>query len=328
VTVGTTHERSPDRSPDRSPRTTFEREPMFTAGTVRVAAVPNAWVNDDLPELGSGTSFEQIISEMALVGYEGTELGSTYPTDAATLRAALDVRGLAPSGGWVSTWFASKGGAYEQTLRSFRDQIPFFTAIGLQDVYVAEVTGAVHQQPVPALANRPVFDDGQWDAMVRGLGEMGRIAADHGLRINYHHHTGTGVQSSEDIDRLMADTVAGETWLLLDTAHLLVGDGDPIDVLTRHEGRIGHVHLKNLRQPVLDRMHKEALSFWDALRQGIFTVPGDAEGCIEFGPLLRKLADDGWAGWLVVEAEQDPATAHPLEAFRLARRHITDLTGL
>jgi inosose dehydratase len=301
---------------------------VFKAGSVRVAAVPNAWVNDDLPELGKGTSFEQIISEMALAGYEGTELGSTYPTDAAALVAALEARGLAPSGGWVSTWFASKGGAYEQTLDAFRAQIPFFTAIGLRDVYVAEVTGAVHQQPVPALANRPVFDDGQWDALVRGLREMGKIAADHDLRINYHHHTGTGVQSPEDIDRLMADTVAGETWLLLDTAHLLVGGGDPMTVLTRHEGRIGHVHLKNLRQPVLDRMHEDGLSFWDALRQGIFTVPGDPEGCIDFAPLLAKLADDGWSGWLVVEAEQDPARAHPLEAFRLARRHIADVAGL
>src|SRR5699024_8039367 len=124
------------------------------------------------------TSFDQIISEMALAGYEGTELGSTYPRDAATLSAALDVRGLVPSGGWVSTWFASKGGAYEQTLQAFRDQIPYFTAIGLRDVYVAEVTGAVHQQPVPALANRPIFDDTQWDAMLSGLGEMGRIAAE------------------------------------------------------------------------------------------------------------------------------------------------------
>jgi inosose dehydratase len=126
----------------------------------------------------------------------------------------------------------------------------------------------------------------------------------------------------------MADTVAGETWLLLDTAHLLVGGGDPMAVLTAHEGRIGHVHLKNLRQPVLDRMRQDALSFWDALRAGIFTVPGDPEGCVDFAPLLRKLADDGWAGWLVVEAEQDPAKAPPLEAFRGARRHIAELAGL
>ena len=301
---------------------------MFAPGSVRVAAVPNAWVNDDLPELGAGTSFEQIVSEMALAGYEGTELGSTYPTDPAVLKAALDVRGLVPSGGWVSAWFASRGGAYEQTLETFKQQLPFFAAIGLQDVYVAEVTGAVHQQPVPALANRPVFDDERWSAMVRGLDEMGRIANDHGLRVNYHHHTGTAVQGGDDVDRLMADTEPGLVWLLLDTAHLMVGGGDPMQVLTDHEGRIGHVHLKNLREPVLRRMHDEALSFWDALRAGIFTVPGDDEGMIEFAPLLEKLAEDGWQGWLVVEAEQDPAKAHPLEAFRTARRYLADVAGL
>lgn len=301
---------------------------MFAPGSVRIAAVPNAWVNDDLPELGAGTSFEQIVSEMALAGYAGTELGSTYPTDAAELKAALDVRGLVVSGGWVSTYFASHGGAYEQTLQALRDQLPFFAAIGLRDVYVAEVTGAVHQQPVPALANRPVFDDDQWKAMVAGLDEMGRIAADHGLRINYHHHTGTGVQGGDDVDRLMAGTQPGRVWLLLDTAHLVIGGGDPMQVLTDHEGRIGHVHLKNLRRPVLERLQTEPLSFWDALRAGIFTVPGDPEGMLDVAPLLRKLADDGWEGWLVVEAEQDPAVHHPLEAFRSARRHLADLTGL
>lgn len=301
---------------------------MFTPGTVRVAAVPNAWVNDDLPELGAGTSFEQIISEMALAGYDGTELGSTYPDDAEVLNAALDVRGLAPSGAWAATYFASHGGAYEQTLEGFRSQIPFFTAIGLEDVYVAEVTGAVHQQPVPAFANRPVFDDDQWQAMVQGLSEMGKIAADHGLRVNYHHHTGTAVQGGDDVDRLMADTGDGEVWLLLDTAHLVIGGGDPMRVLTDYEGRIGHVHLKNLREAVLRRLHQEPLSFWDALRQGIFTVPGDPDGMLDFEPLLRKLADDGWSGWLAVEAEQDPAVHHPLEAFRSARSFIHDVTGL
>jgi inosose dehydratase len=105
-----------------------------------------------------------MLSEMALAGYAGTELGSFYPTDAGELRHALDLHGLAASGAWVSTYFASDGGAYERTLDDFRSQLPFFAAVGLRDVYVAEVTGAVHQQPVPALANRPVFDGGQWSA--------------------------------------------------------------------------------------------------------------------------------------------------------------------
>lgn len=301
---------------------------MFPAGSVRLAAVPNAWRNDDLPELGAGITFEQIISEMALAGYVGTELGSTYPQDASALRTALELRGLVPSGAWFSTFFASEGGAYEQTLDGFRRQLPFFQGIGVGDIYVAEVTRAVHQQPVPALANRPVFSDEQWEAMVRGLGELGRLAGDNGLRINYHHHTGTAVQDNADVDRLMAETSPDEVWLLLDTAHITVGGGDALALSRAHVGRIGHVHLKQVRQPVLRRMDTDGLSFWDALRAGIFTVPGDPDGMLDLVPILQILADAGYQGWLAVEAEQDPAQANPLQHFANARRYLADVAGL
>src|SRR5581483_2297647 len=138
-------------------------------------------------------------------------------TDAKILMDALALRGLQASGAWVSCFFAARGGAYEQTLRGFREQIPFFKDVGIQDIYVAEVSRAVHQQPVPALPNRPIFDGDEWKAMVRGLNEMGKIAVDNGLKVSYHHHTGTAVQNNEDVDRLMADTNPDCVWLLLDT---------------------------------------------------------------------------------------------------------------
>jgi inosose dehydratase len=301
---------------------------MFAPGTVRLAAVPNAWLNDDLPELGAGTSFEQIISEMALAGYQGTELGSTYPTDGPTLRRELERRGLVASGAWVSTYFSAAGGAYEQTLGAFRRQLAYFEVVGVRDIYVAEVTAAVHQQPVPALANRPVYDDARWAAMVRGLGEMGRIANEHGLRIHYHHHTGTAVQDNADVARLMADTSPGEVWLLLDTAHITVGGGDALALARDHADRIGHVHLKQVREPVLHKMRDDGLSFWEALRQGIFTVPGDPEGMLDLEPVLHVLAQGGYQGWLAVEAEQDPARANPLEMFRTAHRWLAETAGL
>lgn len=301
---------------------------MFDPGAVRVAAVPNGWHNDDLPELGAGISFEQMLSEMALAGYAGTELGSFYPPDAEVLKRALDLRGLAASGAWVSTYFASDGGAYERTLDGFRSQLPFFATIGLRDIYVAEVTGAVHQQPVPALANRPVFDDGRWAAMIRGLGEMGRIADDHGLRVHYHHHTGTAVQDNDDVDRLMAETAPDEVALLLDTAHITVGGGDALRLVKDHADRIGHVHLKQVREPVLMRMRTAGLSFWDALREGIFTVPGDPEGMLDLEAVLGVLAGAGYEGWLAVEAEQDPGRANPLEYFRNARTWLREVAGV
>lgn len=301
---------------------------MFDKTKVRIAATPNAWSNDDLPELGRDVTFEQTIDEMALAGYAGTELGSKYPTDAVVLKAALDMRGLAASGAWVSLFFASRGGAYEQTLQAFRDQIPFFQAVGIRDIYVAEVSQAVHQQPVPALANRPVFDQAQWKAMCDGLNEMGRIATDSGLRICYHHHTGTAVQDNADVDRLMTDTSPEHVSLLLDTAHITVGGGDAVQLARDHGARVGHVHLKQVREPVLARMRSDALSFWDALKEGIFTVPGDPEGMVDIDEVLRLLDAASYEGWLVVEAEQDPAKSPPLEYFRMARRYVTAQTGL
>jgi inosose dehydratase len=302
--------------------------PLFAPGSVQLAAVPNAWLNDDLPQLGAGTTYGQILSEMALAGYAGSELGSTYPTDGPLLRRELERRGLRVSGAWVSTYFASAGGAYAQTLERFRRQLPYFEAVGVRDIYVAEVTGAVHQQPVPALANRPVFDDARWSALVRGLGELGRVCNDHGLRLNYHHHTGTAVQDNADVAQLMADTSAGEVWLLLDTAHITVGGGDALALARAHTSRIGHVHLKQVREPVLHKMRDDGLSFWDALVQGIFTVPGDHDGMLDLEPVLRVLAEGGFQGWLAVEAEQDPARANPLEMFRTARQWLAEVAGL
>jgi inosose dehydratase len=301
---------------------------MFDKTRVKIAAVPNAWSNDDLPELGRDVTFEQTIDEMALAGYAGTELGSKYPTDPKVLREALELRGLQASGAWVSLYFASAGGAYQKTLKNFRSQIPFFTQVGIRDIYVAEVSHAVHQQPVSALDNRPRFDKEQWSSMVRGLTEMGTIAQDNGLRVCYHHHVGTAVQDNEDTDRLMADTRPELVWLLLDTAHITVGGGDALKLTRDHVGRIGHVHLKQVRAPVLERMRGRHLSFWDALQEGIFTVPGDPEGMLNLDPVLETLGAGGYEGWLAIEAEQDPAKAHPLKYFRMARQYLAEKTGI
>lgn len=301
---------------------------MFDKSRVKLGIVPNMFSNDDLPELGRDITFEQTIDEMALAGFEGTELGSKYPTDPDVLKQALDLRGLKASGAWVSLFFASKGGAYEQTLAGFQHQIPFFQKVGIQDIYVAEVTHAVHQQPVPALANRPVFDADQWQGMVRGLNEMGKIAADNGLRVCYHHHTGTAVQDNADVDRLMADTDPRYVWLLLDTAHITVGGGDALKLTRDHARRIGHVHLKQVRSAVLERVRNEGLSFWDALKAGIFTVPGDPEGMLDLDPVLTILDESGYQGWLLIEAEQDPAKANPLKYAKMARAYLAEKTGL
>jgi inosose dehydratase len=300
---------------------------MFDQNRVRVGAVPNAWSNDDLPALGGTTPYEQCLSEMALAGYAGTEMGSKYPQDPVVLKEALELRGLRASGAWFSTFFAAEQ-AERQTYKRFKTMVPFYQALGIEHVYAAEVGHAAHLQPVPVFANRPVFTDDQWKRMIKGLEQLGRMAAAEGLRIVYHHHTGTGVQTEQDVDRLMGDTKPEYLWLCLDTAHLAVGGGDPLAVARKFAKRICHVHLKSLRAAVLDRMHKEDLSFWDGLKEGIFTVPGDPEGAIDFKPILQTLSDANFAGWLVVEAEQDPAKANPLKYFKMAREYLRQTAGI
>lgn len=300
---------------------------MFDKSTVSVGAVPNAWANDDLPSLGGGTPYEQILDEMALAGYEGTENGGKYPSDPTVLNEALALRGLRMSGAWFSAFFTVEGGG-EQTIGNFEKAIPFYKAMGLRHVYAAEVGHSAHLQPIPALANKPVFDERQWSNVTRGLEQIGRMAADNGLRIVYHHHTGTGVQTQEDVERLMASTDPDFVWLLLDTAHITVGGGDALELAKKFASRIPHVHLKQVRAAVLTRMRSEGLSFWDGIKAGIFTVPGDPEGMLDLDAVLQVLDDARFQGWLVVEAEQDPAKANPLKYFKMARSYLTERTGL
>jgi inosose dehydratase len=300
---------------------------VFEKESVKFAAVPNAWSNDDLPSLGGNTPYEQCLDEMALAGYEGTEMGSRYPTDPDELNAALRLRGLRMSGAWFSAYFTVEGGE-KLTLEGFQRSIPFYKAVGIQDVYTAEVGHSSHLQPIPALANKPVFDDRQWDRMVSGLEKLGRVASENGLRIVYHHHTGTGVQTQAEVERLMADTDPKLVWLLLCTGHMAYAGGDSRAVAEKFADRICHVHLKNVRANVLEQVRSEGLSFWDSIKAGVFTVPGDDEGAVDLGAVLDALAQRNFKGWLVTEAEQDPAKANPLQYFTMARQYLAQKVGI
>ncbi|MER7052144.1 myo-inosose-2 dehydratase [Streptomyces sp. NPDC000351] len=297
---------------------------MFGPGAVSLGITPTCWTNDDFPTIGADISFEQCVSEIALAGFEGCSVGHKFPTDPRALSQALTLRGLRVSEPWASTYFTVRD-MRERTLAGFREQLDFVQEVGGDQVVVAELGHAVHQQAVALAANRPVFDDAAWDALLTGLDELGRMAADRGMFLCYHHHMGTGVQSRADVDRLLAGTDPDLVHLLLDTGHLTLAGDDPLALARDHARRIAHVHLKDVRPDVLEYFRREDPSFHDAVLAGIFTVPGD--GMTDFGPLLRALADAGYRGWLVVEAEQDPANAHPLTYAKKAREYLRTLIG-
>jgi len=291
---------------------------------VKLGVMPTLWWNDDFLNIDSGISFEQCVSEMALAGFEGCSIGHKYPKDPATLNAALKLRGLHVSEPWTSTYFTAHD-MTQTTLATFAASLEQIKAMGGTVMVVAEFGGAVHQLPMAVFANKPVFSDQQWEALCAGLNNIGGIAKSEGMRLCYHHHMGTGVMTRADIDRLMGGTDPDLVHLCLDTGHIAFAGDDPLDLTKAYATRIGHVHLKDVRAEVVAEARDRHLSFQDAIEAGVFTVPGD--GAIDFIPILQTLADHGFEGWLMVEAEQDPAKAIPLEYAFKARTYLRETLG-
>jgi inosose dehydratase len=298
---------------------------MFNAEKVKLGIAPIAWTNDDMPELGGENTFEQCVSEMALAGFTGSEVGNKYPKDPAVLKKALDLRNIQICNAWFSAFLTTK--PLEETVEAFIKHRDFLHAMGAKMIGVAEQGHSIQgMMDVPVFDKKPVFTDEEWEKLARGLEELGRLAAEKGMLVSYHHHMGTGVQTTEEIDRLMEMTDPTLVHLLFDTGHLAFSGEDAEAILRKYVKRVKHVHLKDVRKDILARVKPEKMSFLKAVKEGVFTVPGD--GMINFEPLFKILAENNYEGWFVVEAEQDPAKANPLEYAMRARKYIREKTGL
>ena len=299
---------------------------MFTGKNVKLGIAPIAWTNDDLPELGGENTFQQCVSEMALAGFTGSEVGNKYPKDPAVLKPMLELRGIEICNAWFSTFLISK--PYEETLREFDKHVAFLAAMGAKVVGVSEQsysTQGIQTQPV--FEGKYEMNDAEWEMLCHGLNRLGKYSLEtYGVALTFHHHMGTVVQSAAETDRLMAGTDPNYVSLLFDSGHFAYCGENPTELVTRHAGRIKHVHLKDIRPEVVAHVRSERLSFLEGVRQGAFTIPGD--GCVEFDPVFKVLAETGYEGYMVVEAEQDPAKANPLEYAIRARKFIKAHTGL
>lgn len=313
------------------PQSVFFKNPE----RVRLGITPTGWSNsDDLTiDTMPPIPYQQILSEMAFAGYKGTQNAPKFPNK-EKLKQDLLLRGLTISEPWVGTYFTI--GDTEDSKKHFDEQLEFMKYIGGSNIIVvAELGGAVHQQSIYPLDNRPKFTEKQWNSLFKGLNELGKKAHDNGFLLCYHPHIGTGVETVADIDKLMQGTDPNYVKLLLDTGHLYYAGADPIKVTQAYGYRIKHVHLKNVRQAVLDTSIQKRWSFLESIRggnnkdtPGIFTVPGDLDGAIDFIPIFQALADADYEGWLIVEAEQDPTKANPLKYALIARSYLRQATHL
>jgi inosose dehydratase len=283
--------------------------------TVRLGTNPIGWSNDDLRKLGAETSLDTCLAEARLAGFDGIELGHKFPRDAAVLGPILEHHSLALVSGWYSASLLQRDAGTE--LRAMRPHMSLLRALGCTVLILAETSNAIHGERATPLSRRPVLGDTEWIKFTNRLTELADAAASAGTSIAYHHHMGTIVQTEAEIDRLMR-TTGSNLKLLLDTGHAVFAGGDPVALARRHRDRIAHVHCKDVRQTVMDDARYDDLSFLDAVVAGVFTVPGD--GMVNFPAVLAELP--GYSGWLVVEAEQDPAKAEPLTYARLGHANL------
>ncbi|BBH23762.1 myo-inosose-2 dehydratase [Paenibacillus baekrokdamisoli] len=290
----------------------------------RLGIHPINWVGEDVKEHGDDTSFERIVDDITALGLTGTEMGRKFPTDPDVLKKELSKRGITLTSQWKSVLFSDP--AYrEEELKAYRKHAQFLKEMGSTVISTCETGGSLHFDPRRSPNEKEVLrlSEAEWKHLAEGLNAAGAIAQEYGLKLTYHHHGGTVVERPEEIDRLMELTDPKLVYLLFDTGHAYYGGADPLSVLRKHYDRIAYIHLKDIRQQVLEEARMEQVDFVTCIRKGVFTVPGD--GCIDFGPIITELMNRNYTGWAILEGEQDPKEHPAYEYARLALLYIDSL---
>jgi inosose dehydratase len=301
---------------------------MTTFYNCQLAIQPINWANDDMTDLGDHYSFEQIVDDMQALGFKGTEIGRKYPKDASKLRKELGARGLVVTSGWCDILFSDPTAADSEAMDKFKAHVLFLKDMGARYVVTADGAGSVHWDPREDRSHKGVrkYTDEYWASLCENLNAAGEFCRSHRMTLVYHIHAGTGVETLEETDRLCAGTNPDVVSLLVDTGHLYFCGVDPVAVVRKYGDRVKYIHLKDVRQDVLDRVNKEGINFNDAVRLGVFTVPGD--GVIDFAPFFEALGAADYQGWMVIEAEQDSLVANPVEYAQKSINYIRSLTNL
>jgi inosose dehydratase len=288
--------------------------------SVRIGINPITWTNDDYPELGGNTSLETCLAETREAGYAGIELGGKFPRQSSVLKPIMDRFGLKVISGWYDGRCDEKEVAAE--MDAIVPHLHLLKDMGSTHVVYADTSRGRHGAIWGPISQRPTLMADEWPTYGRKLTELAERMADFGVRMAFHHHMGTIVESDEEVGLLMKHT--GEAvGLLYDTGHSSFSGGNPLALLKKHVERVVHVHCKDVRKPILEKARREDMSFMDAVIAGIFTVPGD--GSTDYPSILKVLADNHYAGWLVVEAEQDPRKAHPLTYAKMGFNNLSRL---
>lgn len=286
--------------------------------SIKLGIAPIAWSNDDMPELGGDTTLEQCLSEASKAGFTGIESGGKFPKNSKELIPKLEKENLQLCSGWYGATLLKNTPKEEFEL--MREQMDLFKDCKSPCMVFAEVTNSVQGDPKTPLSKKPKLSEDEWKLLIFRINEISKMMLDENMPLAYHHHMGTVIETEDETRRLIEST-SDSVKLLIDTGHMLFAGGNSIKLTEDFMERIIHVHCKDIRKDVLEKSLKNDSTFRQAFLDGAFTVPGD--GCIDYKPFLTVLKKRNYGGWLVVEAEQDPAKANPFEYAKIGYNYLS-----
>ena len=273
----------------------------------KLGIAPIAWWNDDLAELSDDVSLEECLRQASLAGFTGMETGRRFPMDMGELGPILARHSISVCGGWFSGLLLD--GDMEREKDRIRAQLNFFIAAKAPCIVYGETARSVQGVRNAPLATKPKLPEDEIKSYGRKMTAFAEWCAGEGMPISYHHHMAAAIETEAGLDLLM--THSGEALpLLFDAGHMAFAGGDVLRVIDKHHKRISHVHTKDIRRGIIEKLDRKLESFLDAVVKGAFTVPGD--GSLDFVSIIMRLASHGYEGWFVVEAEQDPKVNPPL----------------
>lgn len=278
---------------------------------------PIAWWNDDLPDLSDDVSLEECLRQSRTAGFTGMEQGRRFPSSPGEMLPILKAADVTLCGGWFSGTLVNED--MEANKDRIRPMIELFKAVDAPCIVYGEVGRSIQGDRSKPLATKTVLSDDEMKAYARKVTEFGEWCAEQGMPLSYHHHMAAVVQFEHELDAFMNNSGEGIP-LLLDAGHLAFAGGDVLAAIDKHHKRINHVHVKDIRQPVIDGLDWKKQSFLDAVALGAFTVPGD--GSLDFGAIVQRFADYGYEGWFVVEAEQDPKKSPPKTMAEIGHKEL------
>jgi len=284
---------------------------------IKLGIAPIAWSNDDMPELGGDTPIEQCLEDARVSGFTGIELGGKFPRNPGITKFLLEKFNLKMPGGWYGALLRER--SVKEEWVALKDHLNLLKLLNADVFVFADVSGSIQGDQSKALSKRPKLENHEWYSYCKKISELSDMLMDEGIPISYHEHMGTIIQSEEDLDRFM-DMTNKNTFLLYDTGHLMFAEANYEKILKNYISRINHVHCKDIRKDVFKRSVRDDLSFRESFLNGVFTVPGD--GCIDYGPLIKILFEEKYQEWLIIEAEQDPKNANPLEYAKIGYKYL------